>query len=59
MNKGLVVMLALSCFAGTVQGVYQVGDTIADFTRYDAFGKEVALYDYANLVIVMTFWTPT
>jgi peroxiredoxin len=35
---------------------YVVGDTIADFTLYDAYGTPVSLYDYQNTVILLDFW---
>lgn len=54
-----LLMLAFCMLAGAAQGVYVVGDTIADFTRFDAYGNEISLYDFSNMVIVMTFWQPT
>ena len=38
---------------------YIVGDSIADFTLYDAYGTPVSLYDFQDTVILLTFWTPT
>jgi peroxiredoxin len=44
--------------AGTARAEipYVVGDTIADFTLYDAYGTPVSLYDYQNTVILLDFW---
>jgi hypothetical protein len=35
---------------------YIIGDHIADFTLYDAFGTPVSLYDYQDMVIWVDFW---
>ena len=53
LTLGLLVLLG-----GAAQAVYQVGDHVDDFTLTDAFGNQVSLYDYANQVIFIDFWTP-
>jgi cytochrome oxidase Cu insertion factor (SCO1/SenC/PrrC family) len=53
-----VLMLTVVATAGAAIP-YIVGDTIADFTLYDAYGTPVSLYDYQNTVILLNFWTNT
>jgi len=38
---------------------YVVGDTIADFTLFDAYGTPVSLYDSEGMVVWLVFWTDT
>lgn len=52
----IITGLCLLC-SGFTEAVYKVGDTVSDFTRTDAYGASVSLYDYVNWVIVLAFWT--
>jgi peroxiredoxin len=45
--------------AADIEAAYIVGDTIADFTLYDAYGTPVSLFDYENMVVWLVFWTDT
>ena len=38
---------------------YIVGDHIADFTLFDAYGTPVSLYDSEGMVVWLVFWTDT
>ncbi|MBN2056468.1 hypothetical protein JW905_16205 [bacterium] len=58
-TRSVVALLGLYLLMGRAQAVYQVGDHINDFTLFDADGKQVSLFDYQNLVIAITFWTPS
>ena len=35
---------------------YQVGDTVANFTLYDAYGNSVSLNSFMGLVVVINIW---
>ncbi len=50
----LIVALALPVFAQ----LYQVGDTVADFTLRNADNVPVSLYGFTNKIIMELFWTP-
>jgi hypothetical protein len=52
--------LTLTVVATAGAGVpYVVGDPVADFTLYDAYGTPVSLSDYENMVVWLDFWTDT
>jgi len=51
----LMLMLGVAG-AARAEIPYVVGDTIADFTLYDAYGTPVSLYDYQGMVIWLDFW---
>lgn len=51
-----LAVAALIVTAGYASAVYQVGDTITDFTLYDADGHAVSLYDYYGKVVFINFW---
>ena len=61
MKPGTLALCALMLMlgvAGTARAEipYVIGDTIADFTLYDAYGTPVSLYDYQGMVIWLDFW---
>lgn len=55
-RTALWAVLALMLTAGYASAAYQVGDTIGDFTLYDADGNAVSLYDYYGKVVFINFW---
>ena len=58
-KTAFLAVLALVLTAGLASATYQVGDSIADFTLYDADGNTVSLYDYSGKVIFINFWSNT
>ncbi len=59
MKKLLLLLLALSLLAlPALAQIYQVGDTVADFTLRDSNNIPVSLYQYYNKIIMELFWTP-
>lgn len=62
MKRGVLAACTLMLFvvaAADIEAAYIVGDTIADFTLYDAYGTPVSLFDYENMVVWLVFWTDT
>ena len=55
-RAALLAVLALMLAAGHASAAYQVGDSISDFTLYDADGNAVSLYDYQGKVVFINFW---
>lgn len=52
----LTAAMALLLTTGSAFAAYQVGDSIADFTLFDADGNSVNLFDYSGKVIFINFW---
>ena len=52
------LMLTVVATAGA-EIPYIVGDPIADFTLYDAYGTPISLSDYENMVVWLDVWTDT
>ena len=63
MNKpgklSLCLMIGMLSMLPIAFGAYQVGDNVDDFTLFDSTGREVNLYDYTGLTILLDFWTST
>ena len=63
MNKfirgALLVTLFFTMLVSSALAAYQVGDTVADFELYDAYGNSVKFSDFGGMVVVINFWTPT
>lgn len=61
MKKSIRLLTGLiylgSGLAGTATAVYEVGDTIQDFTLTDLTGVEVAFYDHLEQIILLNFFT--
>lgn len=55
----LLVAMLLPLFLTPAYAAYQVGDTVADFELNDAYGNAVKFSDFAGMVVVINFWTPT
>jgi len=53
----LFIMLVGLMTAVSGRAVYEVGDTVLDFTLNDAYGTPVSLYDYQGMGIIIVFWT--
>jgi cytochrome oxidase Cu insertion factor (SCO1/SenC/PrrC family) len=51
-----LICIAAVCWIGTVQGVYEVGDHVEDFTLNDAYGNPVSLYDFIGTAILLNLW---
>ncbi len=51
--------LAMMLTSSAALGVYQLGDTVADFTLNDHLGNPVSLYDFYGKVIWIALWTST
>jgi peroxiredoxin len=54
--KNALTVLTAVLIAGTAFGAYQVGDSIDDFTLFDADGNSVSLYGFHGKVIFINFW---
>lgn len=53
----LVACFSLLLPISAALGVYQLGDTVVDFTLNDHLGNPVSLYDYYGKVIWISLWT--
>lgn len=51
------VLISLVLGSAAVQGRYQVGDVVDDFTLDDVDGNPVSLYDFQGMVIFINFWS--
>ncbi|MBN1550787.1 redoxin domain-containing protein [bacterium] len=60
-NLILIGLTGLMCLLITASSlaVYEVGDTVTDFTLMDAYGNPVSLSDYEGMVTLLAFWSPT
>jgi len=59
MRKGLfsTALVILALLPSWVQGQYQVGDTVQDFSLPDLDGNTVRLKSFQNRVILLNFFT--
>ncbi|MBN1355462.1 redoxin domain-containing protein [bacterium] len=61
-SKGLImirVLILTLVSLAPVHAAYQVGDTVADWTLYDADGNPHRLYDYMGKIVMINFWSDT
>ena len=53
----LSIFIFLVLSINQVQGRYEIGDVVGDFTLPSCESGDVSLYDYTNKVILLNFWT--
>ena len=54
----LLLILPLLLMAVPASAEYQIGDHVEDFTLPDSDDNMVNLYDYADRIVVMAWWSP-
>jgi peroxiredoxin len=57
MKKLAALLLLLALSAAPAWPLYEVGDTVEDFTLLDLEGNPVSLYDFSGDIIVLNFFT--
>ena len=59
MKRLLLVLILIAVLAiPTLAQVYQVGDTVGDFTLRNSNNFPISLYGYVNKIVMELFWTP-
>ena len=56
-NLAVIAVIAVMIWPAVAAAVYEIGDTIEDFTLVDLDGQEVSLYDLSGQVILLNFFT--
>jgi len=56
-NLAVITVIAVMIWPAVATAVYEIGDTVEDFTLVDLDGQEVSLYDLSGQVILLNFFT--